>query len=240
MVSVMGTAFNTLRDWRDRGYSLRRPPLILPAYDPAGGGRDRDALVIVAREEHQRGEPHDPDFAILTAFRVLLAQNMPPSLEFPDKVAQLLRLHLTLKGWKNRGLAFGHVFCVEGNGVGYGMASTLRQRISGNVVTYTTVGGKDDKAAGNSGIVMPRLAGLDLLRVLVETHVLKVQRDAPGAKDLERQMNSFVWRGVGRPEAMEGQHDDLVMALAGSAWIGSKVIPPTIKAKSYSSKGRVN
>lgn len=221
--------FNRIVDWKERGYYLRTPPLVLCGYDPAGDGRDRDALIMVAREEHQKGEPHDPDFSVMMLFRTLMAHEMSPDLEFPDKLAMLLRLHRQLRQWQRVGRAHNHVFTVETNGVGYAMGSALRSNIGNNVVCYTTVGNASNDPYTDKKLAMPRLAALDHLRVLAETHSLKLAKDAPGRELLTRQMASFVWRRAGRPEAIEGQHDDLVLALAGACWIGSKVIPPILK-----------
>lgn len=229
--------FNTQEEWKERGYMLRTPPLVLVGYDPAGDGDDRDALVMIAREEHQKGEPWDPDFAVLMLFRVLMAHRMRPDLEFPDKLAMLLRLHRQLRGWTNAGRASKHVFCCETNGVGYAMASSLRDHIEGNVIGYTTVANSNDKPVVDKRIAMPRLASLDNLRVLAETHSLKMAKKAPGAQLLVQEMSSFVWARPGRPEAMAGQHDDLVMAAAGACWIGTKIIPPFLKARKVTAKG---
>lgn len=225
--------FNRTMDWKQRGYHLRQPPLILACYDPSGDGDDRDALVLLAREEHQKGEPHDPDFSVMMLFRALMAHEMARDLEFPDKLAMLLKLHRQLLGWTRSGRAAKHVFCVETNGVGYAMHSALRTHIGNHVIGYTTVGTTNDNTFTEKKVSMPRLASLDHLRVLAETHALKLAKDAPGREILIRQMSSFVWRGAGRPEAMLGQHDDIVMALAGGCWIGSKVLPPVLKQKKF-------
>jgi hypothetical protein len=229
--------FNSTREWKEKGYYLRTPPLVLVGYDPAGDGSDRDAMVMIAREEHQKGEPWDPDFAVLMLFRVLMAHRMRPDLEFPDKLAMLLRLHRQLVGWRRIGRAANHVFCVETNGVGYAMASSMRNVVKGNIVGYTTVGSSSEKPFVEKKVAMPRLAALDNLRVLTETHQLKLARDAPGRQHLLQEMSSFVWRGPGRPEAMDGQHDDMVMATAGACWIGTKIIPPMLKQTRVTARG---
>jgi hypothetical protein len=229
--------FNTTSEWRSKGYHLRTAPLVLVAYDPAGDGDDRDALVMISREELQRGETWDPDFAVMMLFRVLMAHRMRPDLEFPDKEAMLLKLHRQLVGWKRVGRASDHVFCVETNGVGYAMASSLRSNIRHNVIGYTTVGSTSDKPFAEKKVSMPRLAALDNLRVLAETHQLKVAKDAPGRKHVIEEMSSFVWRAPGRPEAMEGQRDDIVMAMAGACWMGTRIIPPLLKQTRVSTKG---
>lgn len=232
-------AFNSDREWRDRGFSLRQPPLVVVSYDPAGDGDDRDAIIVQTREEHQRGEPHDPDFAVEMKFRVMMAQRMPVNHEFPDKIAKLLAIHRQLLQWEGAGRISRHVFAVESNGVGWGLASDLRSKIGDLVLPYTTIGSSTDKPYGGHKITMPRLAALDWLRMMMETHHLKIIPDAPGSKELASELNSFVWRRPGRPEAMLGQKDDLVMALCGGVWIGSKIIGPSLKAKSLPGRGRV-
>lgn len=229
--------FNSTAEWKEKGFYLRTPPLILVGYDPAGDGSDRDALVMVSREEHQKGEPWDPDFAVLMLFRVLMAHRMRPDLEFPDKLAMLLRLHRQLRGWQDVGRSHNHIFCVETNGVGYAMASSLRNHIQHNTIGYTTVGSVSDKPFIEKKIAMPRLASLDNLRVLSETHALKLAKDAPGRDLVVQEMSSFVWRRPGRPEALDGQHDDVVMALAGACWIGTRIVPPVLKQKRVSARG---
>jgi hypothetical protein len=218
---------------------MRTPPVILLAYDPAGDGNDRDAMVMIAREEHQQGETWDPDFAVQVVFRALLVHQLSKTFEFPDKLAMMLKMHRELARWQRMGRCHSHVFCVETNGVGYAMASSLRSTIGKNVISYTTVGtASSDAPFTNKRISMPRLAGLDNLRVLAETHCFKVAKDAPGKSILEREMGSFVWRRPGRPEAIEGQTDDCVMATAGACWIGTKVLPTILKQTRFGAHGR--
>lgn len=222
--------FNTHEDWRERGFYLKTPPVIIVCYDPAGDGDDRDAIVLLSREEHQKGEPHDPDFSVVYKFRVLAATRLPPEFEYPDKLARLLGLHRQLLGWQTAGRCYSHFFSVETNGVGWALASGLRVKIGPQVIAYTTVGSAADKPYVGGKVSMPRLAALDLLRVLLETHHLKMTPKAPGGRELSAEMASFVWRSPGRPEALEGQHDDMVMALAGGCWVGNKIIGPVLKA----------
>lgn len=223
--------FNNTDDWRDRGYYLRQPPVVIACYDPAGDGNDRDAVVLLNREEHQHGEPHDPDFAVAIKFRVLGSTYLPPEFEFPDKLARLLALHRQLTGWTHVGKIHTHFFTVESNGVGWALASSLKVKVGPRVISYTTVGTVGNKPYENGKLSMPRLTALDHVRVLLETGHLKMAKEAKGARDLTQELGSFVWRRPGRPEALEGQRDDMVMALTGGCWVGSKVIAPVLKAK---------
>lgn len=221
--------FNTTKDLGERGYSMRTPPLNLLCYDPAGDGKDNDAVVLVSREEWRRGELHDPDLAMEMIFRVLLAHRFPVGMEFPEKVASILNLNRYLLRMQRTGRQYAHVVLCEANGVGWAAASTLRQKISAPVMPYVTVGAAHEKPFINRQFSMPRLAALDNVRVLLETHHLKLAKDAHGAADLQQELGAFVWARPGRPEAIEGQRDDLVLALAGACWAGTKVIPPVTK-----------
>jgi len=221
--------FNSTKDLRDRGYAMKDPPLTLIAYDPAGDGADNDAVVIVAREEWRRGELHDPDLAMEFIFRIHLAQRLPKDWEFPEKLAGILNLNKLALRWQRQGKQYAHVIGVETNGVGYAMASSLRKKTQAPIIGYTTVANSTDTAFKGNNISMPRLAALDNLRVQTELHKVKVAKDAIGGRDLASEMNAFVWAGKNRPEAMKGEHDDLVMACAGALWIGCKLIPPVTK-----------
>jgi len=206
--------FNTHDELKDRGFFMRDAPITIANYDPAGDGADNDAIVIISREEWRRGELHDPDLAVEFIFRVLGAHRLPPGIEFPDKQARLIKLNRSLNKWQNQGRTQAHFFGVETNGVGYAMASSLKSKISAPVIGYSTVGSiSSDKPYTSAKVSMPRLAALDHLRMLMEIHRVKMIRDAVGAQDMIDELNSFVWARPGRPEALDGQKDDLVMAL---------------------------
>jgi hypothetical protein len=225
-------SFNTAHDLKKRGFQLLTPPATIVAMDPAGDGADFDAVVALSREEHQRGHTHDPDFAVEFVYRVLLAHRMPQSWEFPDKLAALIALDRTLKGWTAAGRQHAHFFAIETNGVGYGYASSLSAKTTTKVMPYATVGkiGTTYRPPMNAKYAMPRLDALDNMRILIETGYFKIAPECPGKKELQDEMAAFVWRSKNRPEAMEGQHDDLVLAAAGATWAASKILPPFLKA----------
>lgn len=222
--------FNNADDLKERGFQLLTPPVTIVAVDPSGDGDDRDGVVVVSREEHQRGMEHDPDFAVEFVFRIMLAHELPKDYEFPDKLATLLNLDKRLSKRTSQKRQTTHFFAFETNGVGYGYASSFSRKSGTRVIPYATVGRvTQGRAPGNAKIAMPRLEALDNTRILIETGYLKAATGAPGLDTLQKQMQAFVWRGKNRPEAMAGQHDDLVLALTGALWIGAKVIPPILK-----------
>ena len=221
--------FNTHDELIARGYRMVDAPINILCYDPAGDGDDNDALVMVSREEWRRGELYDPDLSMEFMFRVLMAKRMPTDWDFPDKVAGVLRVNKQMLKWQAQGLQHAHVIGVETNGVGYAMGSTLKSKTNTPIFEYVTVGKASDQPFEAKRMAMPRLAALDNLRVLLELQRLRPTKDCEGIADLRQEMNSFVWKRPGRPEAMEGTHDDLVMALAGACWIGTKLLPPITK-----------
>ena len=224
--------YNDGRSLRERGFRLETPPLHIVSFDPAGDGDDYGGMGLLAREEHQKGEPHDPDFAVEHMLRIKMALRMRQDMEFSEILAQMLRLHRYLNALRAQGLSYGHVFCIETNGVGYGYEKALRDKLPSTtpVIGYTTVGTTNDDTNVAKNLVMPRLAGLDNMRIQVETHHLKLEENMPGARELEGEFRAFVWRGPGRPEAMEGHNDDLVMSIAGGVWCATRLIPPALKA----------
>lgn len=232
--------FNNASDLKERGFQLLTPPVTIVAVDPSGDGDDRDGVVAVAREEHQRGMAHDPDFAVEFVYRIMLAHQLPQEYEFPDKLASLLALDKKLQGWTGQRRQTAHFFTFETNGVGYGYASSFSRKSPTKVIPYATVSRVNNAGAapGRAKIAMPRLEALDNTRVLIETGYVKGATGAPGLDILQKQMQAFVWRGKNRPEAMAGQRDDLVLALTGALWIGSQIIPPVLKQVNMPGKTR--
>lgn len=222
--------FNSAKDLKDRGFFLRVPPVTIVTLDPSGDGDDYDGLVAVSREEHQRGEVHDPDFAVEYVFRVLMAHRLPKDWEFPDKLAAVLNLDRMLRAWTSQKRQTAHFICVETNGVGYGYASSISRKTNTKVIPYATVGNvSDNRPPSDAKVAMPRLKALDNTRILMETGYLKMAPNGPGMDNLKAELQAFVWRGKNRPEAMAGQRDDLVLALTGALWVGTKVLPPVLK-----------
>lgn len=209
---------------------LRHPPLALLSLDPSGDGEDYHAVNVTYREEWQRGEPIDPDFEVERMYRIQMARRLPQNLEFGDVLAAMLRTVAHLASQRDAGRIAEYVVNVETNGVGHGFASALRQKLGPRrVVGIFTTGGQDAKPVVEDRTTMPRMAALDHVRMLLELHYLRAAANAVGMDELAAELQTFVWRGKGRPEAMVGQHDDLVLALTLNVWSGEKLIPPLLR-----------
>lgn len=222
-----------VKDLHDKGFRLIQPPLSVMAFDPAGAGDDFPGAVEVQREEWQLGETTDPDFQTQKVYRIHRAKRLPRHLDFPDQLAWLLAVARAQKKKASRRMISDFFFAIETNGVGWPTYRSLRQKMSARrVLGVTTVATTSDKPIHGGSVKMPRLAGLDLVRVMIEISRLKMKKDAPGAKELSEELSAFVWASKNRPEAIDGQHDDLVLALAIAVWIGEKVIPPMVRQQS--------
>lgn len=226
----MDKSFLSIEKLKEQGFCLETPPLSIIAFDPSGSGEDFAAAVEVHREEYQMGETYDPDFQVQHVFRAQRARRLPRESDFPDQISWLLALNRMQRKMQNKKQISGYVLGIETNGVGWPAYRTLVDKLGNrNIIGVTTVSGMDDKPFSGGQVKMPRLAALDNTRVLMETNRLKMRANAPGAEHLSEELAAFVWASRNRPEAVNGMHDDLVMALAIALWLGSKVIPPILK-----------
>ncbi len=224
-MEVQAETLHTIPQLREQGFFMRDPPVGILCYDPAGAGDDRDAMVMMQREEWRRGELEDPDLAVEIVFRILMAEEMDPTFEAPDKVSRALFVLRKMAMWRQQNRFSEIAMTVETNGVGYALAGHIQRKTNLTVFGYNTVGVVTDRKYQSKRLSMPRLAALDLMRVNLETHRLKMAKQAPGGAIISRQINSFVWKSPGRPEAIEGTRDDIIMAICGGVWFGTHLIP---------------
>lgn len=228
-MSVNAEILHTIPQLRELGFYMHDAPVGILCYDPAGSGNDRDAMVLLQREEWRRGELNDPDLAVETIYRMMYCEEMDPTFEAPDKIARALTVLRQMRVWQAKRRLAEVYMTVERNGVGYAMADHLKRQTKTQIIGYNTVGVMTDKKFQNKQMSMPRLAALDLMRVCLETHRLKMEKRAIGANIIASQINSFVWKRPGRPEAIEGMRDDVIMAICGGIWFGTHAIPMITK-----------
>ena len=132
------------------------------------------------------------------------------------------------------GVTQGYERKLEINGVGFPYASMLRKMTGpGYVIPIITTNSADDAPYTDQGKPrMPRMAGLDLFRIMIQLQRFMIARGAKGAALLVDEMKTFIQSGK-RPEAAAGSHDDLVLAGAHTVWAGARLIPPTARAKRF-------
>jgi hypothetical protein len=88
-----------------------------------------------------------------------------------------------------------------------------------------------EAAWGEGGLHLPRKELVGVLQVLLQTRRLHIPRTLSEASLLVRELENFKAKvtlaGGDTMEAWrEGEHDDLVLAVALAAWVGEQALPP--------------
>jgi hypothetical protein len=211
------------------GFRRRKAPVTLLVLDPSGEGDDRNGFGIIERHELELGLPHDKQYQMEQMFVVRHVERLDRGMEFPDVISLILAYHKGLLKLPKR--IARHWIVVETNGVGYGYASMLKKLCGSEyVIPIVTTGSPDDRAVTDDNQPrMPRMAGLDLLRMMLQLQRAMVLPNVKGADLLVSELRTFVYHGR-KPQAMDGAHDDLVMMFALGVWAGVKLIPPVSRA----------
>jgi hypothetical protein len=128
----------------------------------------------------------------------------------------------------------GAVLVVDQTGVGQAVVTYLAEELRGQVtcsfcpVTLTT--GHEVSIGDNGGMYVPKKELVSTLQVLFQLRRLQVARTLPDALLLVKELENFrVKVTMARTETFEcwreGQHDDLVLAVALAAWVGEQAGP---------------
>lgn len=124
---------------------------------------------------------------------------------------------------------------VDQTGVGRAVVDMLRQSASG-VIPVTITGAHATTVTGDGSYHVPKKELITALQVVLQGRRLQIARSLPDAATLVRELQQFqvkitaaanetfgVWR--------DGQHDDLVLAVALACWWSERVPPfeaPTV------------
>jgi hypothetical protein len=121
---------------------------------------------------------------------------------------------------------------VDQTGVGRAVVDMLRQTACG-VIPVTITGGHATTVTGDGSYHVPKKELITALQVVMQGRRLQIARSLPDAATLVRELQQFqlkitaaanevfgVWR--------DGQHDDLVLALALACWWSERV--PSLEA----------
>ena len=117
---------------------------------------------------------------------------------------------------------------VDATGVGRPVVDMLREARVKPLVAVTITGG-DTATRDGSGYRVPKRDLVSTLQVVLQNDRLKIARDLPLAEVLVREMQNFrvkisLSTGHDSYEAWrEGDHDDLVLAVALACWYGAKM-----------------
>lgn len=149
-----------------------------------------------------------------------------PYTQIVDEVREVCRLRLR-----------GAPLVVDGTGVGRAVVDLFRKAgCAGRLVSVTITGGHSaTEDADKRGWSVPKKDLVGVMQALLQTKRLDVAKKLPDAETLRRELGNFkvkitaaanetfgAWR--------EGQHDDLVLAVAMACWFGERGGTATINA----------
>jgi hypothetical protein len=131
-------------------------------------------------------------------------------------------------------LLSGSTLAVDQTGVGRAVVDMLFDALRGRVaclfypITITAGHAVTSNESGSLHVPKKELVGT--LQVLLQAHRLHVARTLPDAAVLVKELENFrVKVTAARNETFEswreGQHDDLVLAVALAAWLGEQALP---------------
>jgi hypothetical protein len=191
-----------------------------------GQAQDYTALAILERPVVHAQDPPSQRRPI-NALRYL--RRFPLGTPYPDIVREVVKLLRSAP-------LVGSALVVDQTGVGRPvvnmLADALRNQVTCSLVPITITGGHAVTAGENtSSFHVPKKALIGLLQVLVQTRRLQVARGLADAPVLARELENYrIKITTARHEIFEpwrdGQHDDLVVAVALAAWVGEKALPP--------------
>ena len=203
-----------------------------------GQAQDFTALAVLSRPKVTGREPpadRQPPYAVPHLHR------FPLGTPYPAIVAAVVELLRTppLKG---------SMLVVDQTGVGRPVVDMLTDGLEGRVnclcCPITITAGHEVTRSEVGQLRVPKKELVACLQVLLQTRRLRIAQALPDAATLVRELETFrvkiteaanetfgAWR--------EGQHDDLVLAVALAAWMGERCLPegPVGLPKVVSSSG---
>ena len=189
-----------------------------------GQAQDFTALAVLARPR-LTGRECLADRKPLYAVPYL--KRFPLGTPYPVIVASVVDLLRTPR-------LHGSMLVVDQTGVGRAVVDMLTDAMKGKVFAQcrpvTITAGHDVTVGANGQYRVPKKELVGCLQVLLQTRRLQVARSLPEAAILVRELETFrvkiteaanetfgAWR--------EGQHDDLLLAVALAAWAGERALP---------------
>lgn len=188
-----------------------------------GQAQDFTALAVLSRPRLRGDEPKE---LRTPPYDVPHLQRFPLGTPYPEIVTRVVEL-LGTKHLR------GCFFTADQTGVGRPVVEMLTDAMRGQVTCHfcqVTITGGHDVTQGPDGFRVPKKELVATVQVLLQTRRLRIARGLPDAPTLVRELENFrvkiteaanetfgAWR--------EGQHDDLVLAVALAAWAGEHCLP---------------
>jgi hypothetical protein len=128
----------------------------------------------------------------------------------------------------------GSLLVVDQTGVGRPvvelLSDKLRNQVNCSLMPVTITGGHTVRISDPSSVHVPKKELISSLQVLLQTRRLQIAQSLRDAPVLVRELENYrIKITQARNEIFEpwreGQHDDLVLAVALAAWGGEKALP---------------
>ncbi|MBV6434530.1 MAG: hypothetical protein IANPNBLG_04783 [Bryobacteraceae bacterium] len=184
-----------------------------------GKARDYTAVAVVEQASYQVGERSPVDYRRRTVVRhaVRMLERMPLGTAYPDVARRVGRI---VRGVRAEGWC---ALVVDATGVGAPVVDLLRRGGLGCGMTAVTITGGERKTAAAGGWRVPKKDLVAGLAVMLEEGRLRVARRMRWAEEFEEELKNMRVKVTGRGREQygawgEGQHDDLVMAVALACW----------------------
>lgn len=196
-----------------------------------GQAKDPTALAVLERPLVLATDPPEkrrPGYQLRHLKRFHLGT---PYTAIVDAVVELLRAP-PLRCDSDRAI-LGPQLVVDATGCGRPVVDMLADRLTGKVTCQmrpVTITGGAVATTGVYGTNVPKRELAGVLQVLLQARRLQIASSLPDAAVLVRELENFrVKISVSAHETYEawreGDHDDLVLAVALAAWVGEKELP---------------
>lgn len=192
-----------------------------------GQSQDHSALAVLERPLVSGNEPLSRRRPVHLLRHL---HRFPLQTPYPEVVQAVLQL------WRTPTLA-GAILVVDETGVGRAVVDhlrdSLRGRVCGQLVPVTITAGHTASVGEQGGFHLPKRELIGVLQVLLQTRRLRIPQTLPAAELLLRELQTFkVKITAARNETFaawrEGDHDDLILAVALAAWLAEKTLPSPV------------
>jgi hypothetical protein len=184
----------------------RRRPQYLCGID-LGQAADYTALVVL---EITKGRPDRYECPWL--------ERLPLGVAYPEQSDRIAELVGELRSRGSLRVV------VDATGVGRAVVQDLRRRLGVTLLAVTITGGNSVSEKKHGEITVPKRDLVSAVKLALQTQRLRIAKDLPEAETLVRELLAFQAKitvsGHDTYEAWrEGEHDDLVLALALALWL---------------------
>jgi hypothetical protein len=189
-----------------------------------GQAQDYTALAVLTRPRLVGGERGD---ALKPPYAVPHLRRFPLGTPYPRIVEQVVAL---LQAPPLR----GSFLVADQTGVGRAVVDMLTEALDGNVTCHfcpvTITAGHDVTLSEAGQFRVPKKELVGVLQVLLQTRRLRIAQALPDAAVLADELKTFQVKITEAANETfgawsEGQHDDLVLAVALAAWAGERALP---------------